>query len=87
MLLGLPQCLENWSQQDDERFDLLVEKEALGQLDDKEANELNQLSQKRDRAVVNVPEEDLRRERNRSAALAELQGLLQKYAPLFSTKR
>jgi hypothetical protein len=87
MLLVSPRRFEDWKQQDDERFDVLVEKEARGQLDDKEANELDQLSQKRDRTVVSVPEEDLRQERMRSEALAELQALLQKYAPLFSSKR
>jgi hypothetical protein len=83
----LLQRIEDWTQQDDERFDILVEKEALGKLDDKEAEELDQLLKKRDRTVVRVPEEDLRKEWIRSHALAELQGLLQKYAPLFSIKR
>jgi hypothetical protein len=78
---------EDWKQEDDERFDVLVEKEARGQLNEKEANELERLSQKRDRTVVNISEEDLRQERMRSAALAEIQSLLQKYAHLFSTKR
>ena len=78
---------ENWEKDDDLRFDVLVKKEALGELGLEEAEDLEQLSNKRDRTVARVPNDDLLQERMRSKALAELQELSEKYAPLFATKR
>jgi hypothetical protein len=78
---------ENWEKQDDLRFDLLVEKEALGELSLEEAKELEQLSDKHDRTLAGVSEEDLLRERMRGRALTELRDLLEKYAPLFARRR
>jgi hypothetical protein len=78
---------ENWEKQDDLRFNLLVEKEALGELSLEEAKELEQLSDKHDRTLARVSEEDLSRERMRSRALTELRDLLEKYAPLFARRR
>jgi len=78
---------ENWEKQDDLRFDLLVEKEALGKLSLEEAKELEQLSDKHDRTLARVSEEDLLRERMRGRALTELRDLLEKYAPLFARRR
>ena len=78
---------ENWEEQDDLRFDLLVEKEALGELSLEEAKELEQLSAKHDRTLARVSEEDLLRERMRGRALTELRDLLEKYAPLFARRR
>lgn len=78
---------ENWEKDDDLRFDVLVKKEALGELGLEEAEELEQLSNKRDRTVARVPNDDLLQERMRNKALTELQELLEKYAPLFARKR
>jgi hypothetical protein len=72
---------ENWDEGNDQRFDFLVEKEALGELDEIELEELEQLSKKRDRTLARVSDEDWARERERSKALAELQDLLERYAP------
>jgi hypothetical protein len=66
---------ENWEKRDDLRFDLLVEKEALGELSLEEAKELEQLSDKHDRTLARVSEEDLLRERMRGRALTELRDL------------
>jgi len=81
-----PSVAEHWETEDDRRFDLLVEKEALGELSFEEAKELEQLSDKRDRTVARVPEEDLLQEKMRARALTELQELLEKYAPLFARR-
>jgi hypothetical protein len=78
---------ESWDEEDDRRFDLLVEKEALGELDSNESDELERLSKKRDRTLARVSDEDWARERERSKALAELQDLLERYAPLFAKRR
>jgi hypothetical protein len=77
---------ENWEKEDDLRFDLLVEKEALGDVSLEEEEELERLSNKRDRTVVRVSDEDLSRERMRNRALTELQELLEKYAPLLARR-
>jgi hypothetical protein len=77
---------ETWSKEDDLRFDFLVEKEALGKLSLEEAKELEQLSDKHDRAVVRVSDEDLSREKMCNKALAKLQDLLEEYVPLFAKR-
>jgi hypothetical protein len=77
---------ETWEQEDDLRFDILVEKDALGELSLGEAKELEGLSGKRDRTVARVSDEDLSRERLRNSALTELQKYLEKYAPLFARR-
>jgi hypothetical protein len=81
-----PSVAEHWETEDDRRFDLLVEREALDELSFEEAKELEQLSDKRDRTVARVPEEDLLQEKMRCRALTELQELLEKYAPLFARR-
>ncbi len=78
---------EAWDEEDDLRFDSLVEKEALGELDSNELDDLERLSKKRDRTLARVSDEDWERERERSKALAELQDLLERYAPLFAKRR
>jgi len=78
---------ETWDEENDRRFDFLVEKEALGELDSNESDELELLSKKRDRTLARVSDEDWARERERSKALAELQDLLERYAPLFAKRR
>jgi hypothetical protein len=85
--LASPLLGERWDNENDLRFDVLVKKEALGRLNPEEAEELEQLSDKRDRTVTRVPDEDLLRERMRNKALTELQNLLEKYAPLFARRR
>jgi hypothetical protein len=77
---------ENWEKEDDLRFDLLVEKEAFGKLSLEELEELERLSDKRDRTIARISDEDLLRERMRIRALIELQDLLEKYAPLFARR-
>lgn len=64
---------QTWEDQDDRRFDLLAEKEALGEIDSNELHELERLSKKRDRTLARVSEEDLQKERKLSKALTELQ--------------
>jgi hypothetical protein len=78
---------EIWDEENDLRFDSLVEKEALGELDKNELDELERLSSKRDHTLARVSDEDWARERERSKALAELQDLLERYAPLFAKRR
>jgi hypothetical protein len=78
---------ETWDEENDRRFDFLVEKEALGDLGSNESGELELLSKKRDRTLARVSDEDWARERERSKALAELQDLLERYAPLFAKRR
>jgi hypothetical protein len=75
---------ETWNDEDDQRFAVLAEKEALGALDSGESDELERLSGKRDRIVAQVSNEELAKERERGKALSELQNLLEKYAPLFA---
>jgi hypothetical protein len=60
---------ESWEKEDDLRFELLVEKEALRELSIEESDELERLTKKRDRIVARVTEEDLLRERMRSSEL------------------
>jgi len=79
-----PIVAENWDKEDDLRFDLLVEKEALGELSLEETKDLEQLSNKRDRTVARVSDEDLLRERMRNRALTQLQDWLEENAPLFA---
>jgi hypothetical protein len=78
---------ETWDEENDQRFDFLVEKEALGELDSSESGELERLSKKRYRTLARVSDEDWARERERSKALTELQDLLERYAPLFAKRR
>src|ERR1700730_116821 len=78
---------ETWDEENDLRFDFLVEKEVLGKLSIDESDELERLSKKRDRTLARVSDEDWARERERSKALAELQDLLERYAPLFAKRR
>jgi uncharacterized protein (UPF0262 family) len=77
---------EVWDEADEARFDALVEMEALDRISDGEANELVQLSLKRDRLVLRVPLEEVQRETKRTEALLELQRVIEKYAPLFARK-
>jgi hypothetical protein len=82
--LASPIVAENWDKEDDLRFDLLVEKEALGELSLEETKDLERLSNKRDRTVARVSDEDLSRERMRNRALTQLQDWLEENAPLFA---
>jgi hypothetical protein len=82
--LASPILAENWDKQDDLRFDLLVEKEAMGEISLEEEKELERLSDKRDRTVARVSDEDLWRARMRNTALTQLRSLLEKYARLFA---
>jgi hypothetical protein len=77
---------EAWNDQDDSRFDFLVEREVLGELDSNESYELEQLSNKRGRTLARVSEEDWAKEKERSKALTELEDLLKRYAPLFAKR-
>jgi hypothetical protein len=77
---------ESWNNEEDLRFDFLVEKEALSELSLEEAKELEQLSSKHDRTAVRVSGEGLSREKMRNRALAELQRLLERYAALFAKR-
>jgi hypothetical protein len=77
---------EIWEDQDDARFDLLVERELSRQLESSEREELETLSQKRDRTLARVSREEIERENLKEAALIELQNLVDKYAPLFAKR-
>jgi hypothetical protein len=77
---------ENWEKEDDLRFDLLVEKEATGEISREEEQELERLSDKRDRTVAQVSDEELSRERMRNRVLIKLQDLLKRNAPLFAKR-
>jgi hypothetical protein len=82
--LASPIVAENWDKEDDLHFDLLVEKEALGELSLEETKDLERLLNKRDRTVARVSDEDLSRERMRNRALTQLQDWLEENAPLFA---
>jgi hypothetical protein len=84
--LQMRKSTEVWDEADEARFDALVEMEALDRISDGEANELVQLSLKRDRLVLRVPLEEVQRETKRTEALLELQRVIEKYAPLFARK-
>jgi len=80
------ESLEVWEEEDDARFDLLVEKELSGKLISTEREELEMLNQKRDRTLARVSNEEMERENLKEAALTELQNLIDKYAPLFDKR-
>jgi hypothetical protein len=55
-------------------------------LESSEREELETLSQKRDRTLARVSREEIERENLKEAALIELQNLVDKYAPLFAKR-
>lgn len=84
--MASPIVAENWDEKDDLRFDFLVEKEALGELSLEDEKDLERLSNKRDRTVARVSDEDLLRERMRNRVLTQLQDWLETNAPLFARR-
>jgi hypothetical protein len=75
------QLSENWDIEDEQRFDVLVKKEALDEITSSEWEELELLSEKRDRTVARVSDAALAEEKELNRALSEFEALLEKHAP------
>lgn len=63
---------EIWSKKDDAKFDKLAEREVSQNLNLHEMQELEELNQKRNETLADVPAEDLAREQFKSLALTTL---------------